>query len=384
VIDHLIDAARSAEPLESLLAAAGSVAYGRFDRDGVLLRANPRLRALVGETSGDVLLTDIVAEGQRDAMRRILSGDGVADQPLHVHVATGEQAPTTLLLTWAWDGDELIVLGEPLVADLDGALAGLTRLNRRISVLARDSVKTTSRTLDELAAANEELGAANNELEDFAYSIAHDLRSPLRALDGFSLAVLEDYGDRLDPTGRDYLERIRAASQHLAGLFDAQLALAQTGRRPVKIGEVDLTALARRVIERLRAEAPSRRVLSTVAEGLSARTDAVLAELVLERLLDNAWKFTSRNDIAHVEVGGEERDGRQVFYVRDDGVGFEAADAGKLFTPFERLHEKAEFPGLGIGLVGVRRMLAKLGARCWAEGEVDRGTVVWFTLTRGT
>jgi len=383
-MDHLMDEARSAEPLESLLAAACRVAYGRFDRDGVLLLANPSLLALIGDATGDVLLPDIVVAGQRDAMRRILSGDGVADQPLNVHVATAEQAPTTLLLTWKWDGDELVVLGEPPVADLDGALAGLTRLNSRVSVLARDSVKTTSRTLGELAAANQELGAANHELEDFAYSIAHDLRSPLRALDGFSLAVLEDYGDRLDPTGRDYLERIRAASQHLAELFDAQLAVAQTGRHPVKIGEVDLTALARRVIERLRAEAPSRRVVSTVAEGLTARTDAVLAELVLERLLDNAWKFTSRNDVAHVEVGGEERDGELVFYVRDDGVGFDAADAGRLFAPFECLHRDAEFPGLGIGLVGVRRMLAKLGARCWAEGEVDRGAVVWFTLTRGS
>ena len=336
----------------------------------------------MGEATGDALLTDIVVDGQRDAMRRILSDVGAAGGPLNVHVATGEQAPVTLLLTWAWDQDELIVLGEPPLADLDAALVRLTTLNSRVSDLARDSVKVTSRTLDELAAANEELEAANRELGDFAYSISHDLRSPLRALDGFSLAVLEDYGDRLDETGNDYLLRIRAASQHLAGLFDAQLALAQTSRHPVKLSEVDVTASARRVIERLRAVAPSRRVRSTVAEGLSARTDAVLAELVLERLLDNAWKFTSRNEVAHVEVGGEERDGELVFYVRDDGVGFDAADAGRLFTPFERLHESAEFPGLGIGLAGVRRILAKLGARCWAEGEVDRGTVVWFTLTR--
>jgi len=238
------------------------------------------------------------------------------------------------------------------------------------------------RLLDELTQANEELEAANRELQELAHSIAHDLRSPLVALDGFSLAVLEDYGDRLDETGKDYLARIRAASQRLAELFDAQLALAQTGHRPVELGAVDVTALARRIAERLLSEDPSRDVELTIAEGLTAHTDALLAGLVLERLLDNAWKFTAKVAGAHVEVGCEDGDDEPVFFVRDDGAGFDGAYAHRLFRPFERLHSAEEYAGLGIGLASVRRMLARVGGRCWAEGEVGKGAVVWFTLSK--
>jgi signal transduction histidine kinase len=238
------------------------------------------------------------------------------------------------------------------------------------------------RLLDELERANEELLTANREQHEFAYSIAHDLRSPLRALDGFSLAILDDYGDSLDETGRDYLARIRAASQRLAELLDAQLALAKIGHRPVEFGEVDVTALARRTVERLRREDPSRDVEFTAADGLTARTDAEIAGLVLTLLLDNAWKFTSKKARAHVEVGSEDRDGEQIFFVRDDGVGFDEAYASKLFQPFERLHSVEEYVGTGIGLASVRRVLDRVGGRCWAEGEVGKGAVAWFTLSR--
>ena len=165
------------------------------------------------------------------------------------------------------------------------------------------------RLLDEITQANAELDAANRELEEFAYAIAHDLRSPLRRFDGFSLAALDDCSEHLDEPCRDYLTRIRAASQRLAELFDAQLALAQTGHRPVEIADVDITALAGRVVAQLRSLEASRRVEVTVAEGLTARTDAALAELVLVRLLDNAWKFTSRKAVAHIEVGSDDDGG---------------------------------------------------------------------------
>jgi signal transduction histidine kinase len=240
------------------------------------------------------------------------------------------------------------------------------------------------RLLDELTLANEELEAANRELQEFAYSISHDLRSPLLALDGFSQAVLDDYGDRLDETGKDYLTRIRAASQRMAALFDAQLALARTGHHPVALGEVDVTALARGIFEQMRRDDPSRKVTLTIAEGLTVYTDAVLTGLVFDRLLDNAWKFTSKKDAAHIEVGCKARDGEREFFVRDNGAGFDAAYADRLFRPFERLHSREEYSGLGIGLASVRRMLARVGGHCWAEGEVGKGTIVWFTLTRTT
>ena len=238
------------------------------------------------------------------------------------------------------------------------------------------------RLLDELMQANEELAAANREIKEFAYSIAHDLRAPLRALDGFSLAVLDDYAESLDATGKDYLARIRAASQRMAVLFDAQLALAQSGHLAVELTDVDLTTLARHVADRLRREEPSRDVELMVAEGMTATTDARLAELVLERLLDNAWKFTSKEAAAHIEVGCQDRDGERVYFVRDDGAGFDAAYADKLFRPFERLHAADDFDGAGVGLASVRRMLARLGGRCWAEGEVGAGAVIWFTLSK--
>jgi len=238
------------------------------------------------------------------------------------------------------------------------------------------------RLLDEITQANAELDAANRELEEFAYAIAHDFRSPLRALDGFSLAALDDCSEQLDEPCRDYLTRIRAASQRLAELFDAQLALAQTGHRPIEIADVDITALAGRVVAQLRSLGASRRVEVTVAEGLAARTDPALAELVLVRLLDNAWKFTSRKAVAHIEVGSDDHGGERVFFVRDDGAGFDNAYASKLFRPFERLHTIDEFVGSGIGLASVRRVLERLGGTCWAEGEVGKGATVWFTLAR--
>ncbi len=236
------------------------------------------------------------------------------------------------------------------------------------------------RLLEELSQANADLEIANRNLQQFVYSMSHDLRSPLRALDGFSLAILEDYADCLDDTGADYLKRIRAASQRMAELFDAQLALARTGYREVEITDVDVTELARRLVERQKSADASRSVKFSVADGMTARSDAVVAGLVLERLLDNAWKFTSKQTEAHVNVGCEDRDGENAFFVRDDGVGFEDAYAHKLFAPFERLHTAEEFVGTGIGLASVRRLLERVGGRCWAEGRPGEGAVVWFTL----
>jgi len=236
------------------------------------------------------------------------------------------------------------------------------------------------RLLKEIQRVNEELAAANVELREFAYSLAHDLRAPLRALDGFSYAIMEDYADRLDAAGQDYLVCIRTASQRMADLFDAQSALFVSGHLPLEPVEVDVTALARELVKQKRRADGQRVVEVTVADGMYALTDPAVARLVLERLLDNAWKFTSVKDVAHVEVGCVDDGGETVFFVRDDGVGFDPAFAEKLFTPFERLHAQDEFEGLGIGLATVRRMLDRLGGRCWAIGECDRGAVVWFTL----
>jgi light-regulated signal transduction histidine kinase (bacteriophytochrome) len=212
--------------------------------------------------------------------------------------------------------------------------------------------------------------------------MAHDLRSPLRALDGFSLAILEDHEACLDEAGSDSLRRIRAASQRMAELLDAQVRLARTGERPVEVEEVDISSLARRVVGGLEARDPSRVVQCTIRDAMTAQTDQVIAGLVLEELLDNSWKFTSSCATARIHVGCGAGADERVFFVGDNGAGFDEAYAHKLFTPFERLHSAEEFAGMGIGLARVRRMLERVGGRCWAEGEPGVGATVWFTLEK--
>ena len=225
-----------------------------------------------------------------------------------------------------------------------------------------------------------ELEAANKELESFSYSVSHDLRAPLRALDGFSLALLHDYGERLDDTGKDYLARVRAAAQRMGQIIDDMLMLSRVTRREMAREKVDLSALVRDILANLREVEPGRAVDADVADGLVARGDPALLRVVLENLLANAWKFTSRKSKAHIEVGAERRDGVVAYYVRDDGAGFDAAYVDKLFTPFQRLHAAEEFPGTGVGLATVGRIVGRHGGSVWAVGAVDCGATIYFTL----
>ncbi len=225
-----------------------------------------------------------------------------------------------------------------------------------------------------------QLQSANEELEAFAYSVSHDLRAPLRALDGFSLALLEDYSGGLDATARDYLGRVRAASQRMGTLIDDLLGLSRVTRREMVLEDVDLSSVARRIVERLQQEQPERLVEFVIADGLRARADPGLLEVVLENLLGNAWKFTSKQKSAHVEFALDGEGGEVVYHVRDDGAGFDPTYAGKLFAPFQRLHTMSEFPGTGIGLATVQRIVHRHGGRCWAEGAPGTGATVYFTL----
>jgi PAS domain S-box-containing protein len=225
-----------------------------------------------------------------------------------------------------------------------------------------------------------ELSVANRELQDFVYSVSHDLRSPLRALDGFSEVLLEDCGDILGEQDLGYLRRIRAASQHMAELIDALLALSRVGRREVALHMVDLSAAARVILDELAEAEPERALTVTIEPELQARTDEALADIVLRNLLGNAWKFTSKKAAAAIEVGSVRKNGRLVYYVRDDGAGFHQEHAGAMFRPFHRLHGQDEFPGTGIGLATVQRALDRLDGMCWAEGEPDKGATFYFTL----
>jgi signal transduction histidine kinase len=278
------------------------------------------------------------------------------------------------------------------VADVT-ALVQAQRLGeeqRERTIAMELEVLQRSRELDlsnrRLRAANEELAHANRELEAFSYSVSHDLRAPLRAMDGFSKALLDRHGEGLAPEGRHYLERVRAAAARMSRLIDDLLELSRVARAPVRDDPVDLTGVARRIADELRRRAPERAVTFDVADGLHARGDRQLLAIALENLLGNAWKFTSQRAQAHVWFGrerGGDGDGEalgEAFFVRDDGAGFDMAYADKLFAPFQRLHRAADFEGTGVGLATVQRIVARHGGRVWARGRLGEGATFFFTL----
>ena len=245
--------------------------------------------------------------------------------------------------------------------------------------IARD-VTERRRSQDELARAQDEALSANRELEAFSYSVAHDLRSPLRSIDGFSQALLEDYAEILDADGKRYLGFVRESAQQMAALIDDLLALSRVTRTELDRGDVDLSALARATISRLQRAQPDRDLTVTIEDGLRDRGDGHLLAVVFDNLIGNAWKFTGKRADARIEVGATTRDGRPAYFVRDNGAGFDMAFAGKLFGVFQRLHAASEFEGTGVGLATVRRVLHRHGGRVWAEGAVEQGATFYFTL----
>ncbi|HMG25049.1 MAG TPA: PAS domain S-box protein [Kofleriaceae bacterium] len=220
------------------------------------------------------------------------------------------------------------------------------------------------------------LEVANRELEAFSYSVSHDLRTPLRAIDGFSLALLEDYHDRLDDTGRSYLVRIRAGARRMAALIEDLLALARVSRETLHAVPLDLSQLAGEVVGEIRRRDPARATPIHIAPGMAAFADPRLLKIVLENLLGNAWKYTARHPRAEIWLGSD----GGAFHVRDTGAGFDMANVGKLFQPFHRLHGERDYEGTGIGLAIVERIISHHGGRIWASGEVDRGATFSFTL----
>jgi light-regulated signal transduction histidine kinase (bacteriophytochrome) len=225
-----------------------------------------------------------------------------------------------------------------------------------------------------------EAHSVNKELESFSYSVSHDLRAPLRSIDGFSQALLEDYAEKLDAQGKDYLQRVRAASQRMAQLIDDMLILSRVTRHEMKRSEVDLSALANTISAELAKAQPQRQVEFIITPGLVVNGDVELLRAMLENLLGNAWKFTSKHPSARIEFGMAQHDGKPVYFVKDDGVGFEMTYADKLFQAFQRLHSSAEFPGTGIGLATVKRIIHRHGGSIRAESKTGKGATFYFDL----
>ncbi|HSL00739.1 MAG TPA: PAS domain S-box protein [Rubrobacteraceae bacterium] len=233
---------------------------------------------------------------------------------------------------------------------------------------------------EELARRAEELARANAELEQFSYSVSHDLRAPLRAIDGFSHVLMEVFADDLGEEGAGYLMRVRANSQRMGALIDDLLDLSRITRTPLRRQRVDLSSLADSVLDDLRRSEPDRRVETVLDNGLVVNADAGLMRVALENLLSNAWKFTSREPVARIELGGTVRRRRRTYFVRDNGAGFDEAYAEKLFAPFQRLHAEQEFEGTGIGLATVQRVIHRHGGQTWAESAPGAGATFFFTL----
>ena len=261
-------------------------------------------------------------------------------------------------------------------------LAKKTELLRRQTRMLRASEQEARELAAEQAELVRDLEHKNRELESFSYAVSHDLRAPLRRIESFSRAVVDSQAGRLDDAGRRFLERIGEASREMSQLIDDVLYLSKVTRAELREQEVDLSAIATMVLGRLRELEPGRKVELKVRPGVIVTGDGQLLRIALENLLGNAWKFTARQDQAGIEFGLAQVGGETTYFVRDDGAGFDMTYVNRLFGPFQRLHLASEFPGSGIGLATVQRIVHRHGGRVWAEGMVGQGATFHFTLGR--
>jgi signal transduction histidine kinase len=278
---------------------------------------------------------------------------------------------------------EIVTLWKPIYW-LSAYVKIITALASVITAVALPTLIPRIREMAQAAARSHEtqaeLTASNRELEAFSYSVSHDLRAPLRAIDGFSQAVLEDSVQKLDEQSRTDLQRVRIAAKRMGELIDDLLKLSQTARAEMLREPIDLTGMAAEIAAQLSATSPERDTRFTIAPGLTLVGDRGLLRVAMENLLGNAWKFTGKTTAGVIELGAEQQDGQNTFFVRDNGAGFDMKYASKLFGPFQRMHENSNFPGTGIGLATVQRIIRRHGGRIWANAAVGHGATFYFAL----
>jgi PAS domain S-box-containing protein len=363
--------AEEARPLAAIVESSDDAIVAK-DLEGRVLAWNKAAERLYGYTGAEAAgkpISMLAPEDRRDEMPEILE-----------RVGRGETVDHFETVRRTKDGRLVDVsLTVSPVRDDQGTITGASAIARDITQRKRaeQQLRLVSAELELRVV---ELAAANDELEAFSYSVSHDLRAPLRAMDGFSRALMEDYGDTLDEQGRGMLERVRAGSQRMGRLIDEMLTLSRLTRQELKRGRVDLSALARQIGSDLAAERSDRRVDLVVERGLVAEGDPELLEIALRNLLQNAWKFTAARSDPRIEFRRERANGRFAYVVRDNGAGFDMRYAEKLFRPFERLHSERDFPGIGVGLATVNRVVRRHGGSVWAEGLVGEGAAFFFDL----
>jgi PAS domain S-box-containing protein len=412
------------DTLRALASVADEVAIG-IERARVETERNELLRRLDAERSrlhdvfqaapamiGVLRGPDHVFELANEPFRKLIGGRDFIGKPLLEAFPEAANQPTTQLLRQVYASGEPFIGNEvpsqvdrdgdgvPEEAyfnfvyqptrDADGEVDGIfihavdvteqVVARRRVEQQAAEIAALNAGLEQRVAERTAELEASNKELESFCYSVSHDLRAPLRSIDGFSIALLEDYADKLDEEGQDNLQRIRANSQRMGQLIDDLLNLSRLTRQEMSREPVDLSAMAERLLAELRERDPGRAVTVAVEPGLSADADPRLMQVALGNLLSNAWKFTSRRAGASIQFGANSGNGPTVFYVRDNGAGFDMAYVDKLFGAFQRLHAATEFEGTGIGLATVQRVVRRHGGRVWADAAPDQGATFYFTL----
>jgi light-regulated signal transduction histidine kinase (bacteriophytochrome) len=273
-----------------------------------------------------------------------------------------------------WQADEIAFAGQ--VADQ--VVQILLNAERK---KANEEIQKLNEQLEErVRQRTAQLEAVNKELESFAYTVSHDLRAPLRTISGFSIILKEDYGSKLDTEAQDYLNRIQRGCLRMEQLIGAILRLSRLSRVELNYESVNLSEIASEILNQLRNENPDRRVETIITPGMTVWGDTVLLHVVLENLLGNAWKFTSHMELARIEFGVQMDQGKPVFFIRDNGAGFDMSHAEKIFAPFQRLHREDEFPGIGIGLATVQRIINRHGGTIRAQSEVDKGATFFFRI----
>jgi PAS domain S-box-containing protein len=351
--------------------------YHSLDAAGTFVRINDTELSWLGfareEVLGKMKFADLLTPPSLESFRRTFPGfmerGWVHDLEFELVRKDGTLLPVTLNATAIKDTQGNFVMSRSVVLDA-------TERKR-----AEAAVRQLNAELEQrVAARTRQLQEANQELVEFSYSVSHDLRTPLRSIDGFSHALLEDYATALDDDGKDYLQRVRAASQRMGLILDAMVRLLRLNRTDMHVTDVDLSELAAQVAGALQKTDPDREAEFIIAPGCASRGDPGLLQIALENLLDNAWKFTAGQHPAKIEFGATGTPEGPACFVRDNGAGFDRAAAPKLFGAFQRFHTAEEFPGTGIGLATVQRIIHRHGGRVWAESQPGHGATFYFTL----
>ncbi len=342
--------------------------------DGKITDVNAATEKVTGRSREELIGTDFSdyftdPDKAKAGYRQVFRDGSVTDYALEIRNTDGHITPVLYNAAVYRDAAENVI----------GVFAAARDITERKK--AEEEIRKLNRDLEaRVIERTAQLENSNKELEAFAYSVSHDLRSPLRSMEGFSLALLEDYSGKLDDKGKDYLNRVRNATVRMGHLIDDLLKLSRVTRSEMSREQINLSAIVHAITGDLRKQHPDRPAEFIIAEGLAANGDEHLLTLALENLISNAWKFSDKLPQIVIQFGTEQKDGQHAFFVRDNGVGFDIRYAGKLFNPFQRLHKADEFPGTGIGLATVRRIISRHGGQVWIESEEGKGTTVYFTL----